>query len=147
MTEIAYATVPRCEFDIYSYGVVLLELITRKKVLDYSFEEKETTLVGWFKSVWRRTEKLEDIVDSSLACELSNVNVKAQVMKVISVALICTQKDPGKRLKMIDIVEFFETPTDPGRICITDTMTCIIYINAVVLAMKEVYSYLISWFF
>ena len=136
---------PRCELDIYSYGVVLLELITRKKVLDDSFVEGETTLVGWINSMWRRTRELEEIVDSGLASELSDVNVKAQVIKVFLVALICTQKYPRKRLKMIDIVEFFETPTDPGRICITDTMTCIIYIIAVVLVMKEVYSYLISW--
>ncbi|KAI9073056.1 hypothetical protein K1719_044976 [Acacia pycnantha] len=112
--EIAYAIAPGCELDIYSYGVVLLELITRKKVLDYPFVEEETTLVGWIKSVWRRTIKLEEIVDSGLAWELSDVNVKAQVIKVLLVALICTQKDPRKRLKMRDIVEFYETPTDPG---------------------------------
>ncbi|KAK4269563.1 hypothetical protein QN277_022704 [Acacia crassicarpa] len=112
--EIAYAIAPRCELDIYGYGVVLLELITRKKVLDYSFAKEETTLVMWIKSVWRKTRKLEEIVDSSLAWELSDVNVKAQVIKVLLAALICTQKDPRKRLKMIDIVEFYETPTDPG---------------------------------
>ncbi|KAI9073065.1 hypothetical protein K1719_044985 [Acacia pycnantha] len=112
--EIGYLIAPRCELDIYSYGVVLLELITRKKVLDYSFVEGETTLVGWIKSVWRRTRELEEIVDSGLAWELSDVNVKAQVIKVFLVALICTQKYPRKRLKMMDIVEFYETPTDPG---------------------------------
>ncbi|KAI9073050.1 hypothetical protein K1719_044970 [Acacia pycnantha] len=112
--EIGYLIAPGCELDIYSYGVVLLELITRKKVLDYSFVEGETTLVGWIKSVWRRTRELEEIVDSGLAWELSDVNVKAQVIKVFLVALICTQKYPRKRLKMIDIVEFYETPTDPG---------------------------------
>ncbi|KAI9092226.1 hypothetical protein K1719_027726 [Acacia pycnantha] len=76
--EIAHVIAPGCELDIHSYGVVLLELITRKKVLDDSFVEEETTLVGWIKSVWRRTRKLEEIVDSGLAWELSDVNVKAQ---------------------------------------------------------------------
>ncbi|XP_028772045.1 receptor-like protein kinase [Neltuma alba] len=113
--EIAYDVVPRCELDIYSYGVVLLELITRKKVLDSSFVEQQTTLAGWFKSTWTRTRTLEEIVDSSLTRELSDVHVKAQVIKTLLVALICVQKDPRKRLKMIDVVDFFETPTDPAN--------------------------------
>ncbi|KAI9073060.1 hypothetical protein K1719_044980 [Acacia pycnantha] len=112
--EIACVAVPSCELDVYSYGVVLLELITRKKVLDSSFLEEETTLVGWFKAVWRRTNELEEIVDSSIGRELSDVNVKVQIIKVLLVALICTETDPGKRLKMRDIIEFFETPADPG---------------------------------
>ncbi|XP_054782024.1 receptor-like protein kinase [Prosopis cineraria] len=112
--EIACLIVPGCEIDAYSYGVVLLELITRKKVLDSSFMEVETTLVGWFKSIWRRTTELEEIVDSSLARELSDLNVKVQVIKVLLVVLICTEAAPGKRLKMRDVVEFFEAPTDPG---------------------------------
>ncbi|XP_028788161.1 receptor-like protein kinase [Neltuma alba] len=112
--EIACVVVPSCELDVYSYGVVLLELITRKKVLDSSFLEEETTLVGWFKSVWRRTNELEEIVDSSLVRELSCLDVRVQVIKVLLVALICTETDPGKRLKMRDVIEFFETPIDPG---------------------------------
>ncbi|XP_054780866.1 receptor-like protein kinase isoform X2 [Prosopis cineraria] len=112
--EIACMVVPSCELDIYSYGVVLLELITRKKVLDSSFEVEETTLVGWFKSIWRTTRELEEIVDSSIARELSDLKVMVQVIKVILVALICIETDPGKRLKMRDVVEFFETSIDPG---------------------------------
>ncbi|KAK4269561.1 hypothetical protein QN277_022702 [Acacia crassicarpa] len=112
--EIASVAVPSCELDVYSYGVILLELITRKKVLDSSFVEEETTLVGWFKAVWRRTNGLEEIVDSSIVRELSDLNVKVQIIKVILVALICTETDPGKRLKMRDVIEFFETPADPG---------------------------------
>ncbi|XP_028788166.1 receptor-like protein kinase [Neltuma alba] len=114
--EIACMVVPSCELDVYSYGVVLLELITRKKVLDSSFLEEETTLVGWFKSVWRRTNELEEIVDSSLVRELSGLDVKVQFIKVLLVALICTETDPGKRLKMRDVIEFFETPTDPASL-------------------------------
>ncbi|XP_054782338.1 receptor-like protein kinase isoform X2 [Prosopis cineraria] len=112
--EIACLGVTSCELDVYSYGVLLLELITRKKVLDSSFMEEETTLVVWFKSIWKRTRELEEIVDSSIAREISDLNVMVQVMKVLLVALMCTETNPGKRLKMRDAAEFFETSIDPG---------------------------------
>lgn len=114
MTEIAHTVEASSEFDVYSYGVLLLELMTRKKVIDSTFEEEKTTLVGWFKSVWRETREIEEIVDSSLSSELSDLNVVAQVIKVLSVALICTQTDPGKRLKMRDVIKIYESPTDQG---------------------------------
>ena len=60
--------------DVYSYGMVLLELITRKKVLDLLFMEK-TTLVAWVRSVWEETGDIERIVDPSLAKEFSNASV------------------------------------------------------------------------
>ncbi|KAF7843149.1 receptor-like protein kinase [Senna tora] len=112
--EIASTIVSSSESDVYSYGVVLLELMTGKKVLDSSFEEKETTLVGWFKSVWRETREIEEIVDSNLSRELSDLKVVVQVIKVLLVALICTQTDPGKRLKMRDVIKIFEAPTVQG---------------------------------
>ncbi|KAF7843148.1 receptor-like protein kinase [Senna tora] len=105
--EIAYTTVLSCKSDIYSYGVVLLELITRKKVLDSSFEEEQTTLVEWFRSAWTEAQKIEKIIDPSLASELSDLD-KEEVIDVLWVAFICTEKDPGKRMEMRDIVKFFE---------------------------------------
>ena len=147
MAEIACVIVPSCDLDIYSYGVVLLELITRKKVLDSSFMMEETTLVGWFKSVWRTTRELEEIVDSSIARELSDLNVMVQVIKVILVALICTETDPGKRLKMRDVVEFFETSTDPGNSCVRLTRTSVNISHEIVVLIRDslwIFLYIVS---
>lgn len=63
--ENAYMTARGMESDVYSYGVVLLELITRRKPSDSSFME-EIDIVGWVRSTWSKTQDINAVVDSSL---------------------------------------------------------------------------------
>ena len=103
-TENAFATTKSKESDVYSYGVVLLELITRKKVLDPSFTEG-TDIVVWARSVWSNTQNIANIVDSGLIEEFFDSDVKDQVNDVFLVALRCTERDPGNRPTMRDVVK------------------------------------------
>lgn len=91
------------ESDVYSYGVVLLELITRKKALDPSFHE--TDIVGWVRSVWTQTREIQKIVDPSLLDELIDSSVMEQVTEALSVALMCAEKEVYKRPTMRDVVK------------------------------------------
>ncbi|MED6109976.1 hypothetical protein PIB30_038591 [Stylosanthes scabra] len=103
--ECAYATVPSRSFDVYSYGVVLLELITRKSVL---VDGKEH-IVSWVRSIWDdETNKIDKIVDSYLAAEFPDSAVlKKQVTAVLLLALRCTERDQRNRPTMIDVVNFY----------------------------------------
>ncbi|KAI4353431.1 hypothetical protein L6164_002382 [Bauhinia variegata] len=81
--ENAYTIVQSGKSDVYSYGVVLLELITRKMVLDPSFND-QTTLIGWVRSVWEETPHIEKIVDPSLVMKANLQDMKPRSPNLIS---------------------------------------------------------------
>ncbi|KAL6134901.1 hypothetical protein ACLB2K_067129 [Fragaria x ananassa] len=112
--ENAFRTANSVESDVYSYGVVLLELITRKKALDPSFMEP-TDIVGWVRSVWRDTERIDRIVDSSLVEELLDSNIRNQIVDVLLLALSCSHDDPKKRPTMRDVIKILLEINSPMR--------------------------------
>lgn len=88
---------------MYSYGVVLLELITGKKPSDLMFTEVGS-IMAWVRSVWNETEEIDSIIDPRLVEEVVDSDVREEIKKVLFVALRCTEKEPNKRPTMIDVV-------------------------------------------
>ncbi|XP_052187374.1 MDIS1-interacting receptor like kinase 1-like [Diospyros lotus] len=90
--------------DIYSYGVVLMELLTGKRPLDPEFGEA-VDVVEWIRRKIRENRSLEEALDPNVGnCKY----VKEEMLLVLQVALLCTAKLPKERPSMRDVITMLE---------------------------------------
>ncbi|KAI3458044.1 hypothetical protein Pfo_014707 [Paulownia fortunei] len=91
--------------DVFSYGVMLLELITGLEDFELArlAKEKNVILVDWVKGLVK-DKKLGTLVDAAL----KGNNVEVEVEHLTKVALLCTQRSPLKRPKMSEILRMLE---------------------------------------
>ncbi|XVE97065.1 hypothetical protein REPUB_Repub02eG0278500 [Reevesia pubescens] len=85
--------------DVYSFGVLLLEIVSGKSNSKAAFGVELMLLVEW---TWKlkEEERLLDIVDPEL-----NQYPEDEVMRFIKVALFCTQAAANQRPTMKQVVE------------------------------------------
>ncbi|XP_073313664.1 probable serine/threonine-protein kinase PBL3 isoform X2 [Primulina huaijiensis] len=94
---------PKC--DVYSYGVVLLELLSGKRALgDENTGGADETLVDWAKPFLNDPRKMLRIMDSRLGGQYPKKD--AQFLAVL--ALQCLNTDPRNRPTMSEVVAAFE---------------------------------------
>lgn len=88
--------------DVYSFGVLLLVLISGRRPLQVTgspmSEFQRANLLSWARHL-ARAGKLLDLVDQSI----ESLN-KDQALLCITVALLCLQKSPTRRPSMKDVV-------------------------------------------
>lgn len=87
--------------DVYSYGVVLLELLTGRKPVDLSQPPGQENLVTWVRPLLTNKEGLEMIIDPVVK---PNISVDT-VVKVAAIASMCVQPEVSQRPFMGEVVQ------------------------------------------
>nr|XP_027124698.1 LRR receptor-like serine/threonine-protein kinase FEI 2 isoform X2 [Coffea arabica] len=88
--------------DIYSFGVLLLELVTGKRPTDPTFVKRGLNVVGWMNTLVKEN-RMEDIVDRRCT------NADAETVEaVLEIAARCTDANPDDRPSMQQVLQYLE---------------------------------------
>lgn len=89
--------------DIYSFGVVLMELITGRKPVEAELGEDQD-MVGWVTDRLRSADRppADEVLDRSVAGPCKHV--QEEMLLVLRIALLCTARLPRDRPSMRDVL-------------------------------------------
>ncbi|GMI93679.1 PBS1-Like 33 [Hibiscus trionum] len=94
--------------DVFSFGVVLLELLTGRQSVDKTRPGREKNLVEWARPVLKDIYKLDAIMDPRLEGQYSTEGVK----KAAALAYQCLSNHPKSRPTMSNVVKALEPLLD-----------------------------------
>ncbi|XP_038892555.1 proline-rich receptor-like protein kinase PERK9 isoform X2 [Benincasa hispida] len=94
--------------DVFSFGVVLLELITGRKAVDASQPMGNESLVEWARPLLNHAldnQDFEKLVDP----KLERNYVESEMLKMIGIAAACVRHASAKRPQMGQVVRAFDS--------------------------------------
>ncbi|XP_062231467.1 probable serine/threonine-protein kinase At1g01540 [Phragmites australis] len=96
--------------DVYSFGILIMEIISGRSPVDYARPTGEVNLVEWLKNMVTNRD-YEAILDPKLPEKPSSKALK----KALLVALRCVDPDSQKRPKMGHVIHMLEVDDFPYR--------------------------------
>lgn len=94
--------------DVYSYGVILLELITGRKPVDTSQPLGDESLVEWARPLLSQAienEEFEELVDPRLGDNF----IPGEMFRMVEAAAACVRHSAARRPKMSQVVRALDT--------------------------------------
>ncbi|RWW85110.1 hypothetical protein BHE74_00006244 [Ensete ventricosum] len=89
--------------DVYSFGIVLLELASGKKSIEKPSPTVKLPITEWALPL-ARERKFKEIADP----KLNGNYVEAELKRMVLVALICAQSMPENRPTMLEVVDLLK---------------------------------------
>lgn len=102
IAEYAYTTRVNEKIDIYSFGVVLLELVTGREP---NFGDEHTSLAEW---AWKHYAE-ENTIDEILDGEIKKPGFLDEMKTVFTLGLICTSTLPSSRPSMKEVLQILQS--------------------------------------
>ncbi|KAK8583728.1 hypothetical protein V6N13_109123 [Hibiscus sabdariffa] len=99
--EYAYTLQVDEKSDIYSFGVVLMEILSGKRSVESEFGDGNS-IVDWVRSKLKNKEGIVDILDKNAGATCASV--REEMMQMLRIAVLCTGRNPADRPSMRDVV-------------------------------------------
>ncbi|CAF2017640.1 unnamed protein product [Brassica napus] len=110
--------------DVYSYGVMLLEIVCCKKAVDL---DESVILIDWAYDCFR-DRRLEDLIED----DLEAIEDMEMVERYVKIGIWCIQEESGLRPNMRNITQMLEGVTqvrDPPNPCPYSVLSCDEYLS------------------
>ncbi|XP_052201116.1 G-type lectin S-receptor-like serine/threonine-protein kinase At4g27290 [Diospyros lotus] len=121
--------------DVFSFGVLVLEIVSGQRNWGYLQPDQDLNLVGHGWNLWRQGKALE-LVDSTLEGSFSEI----EILRSIQVGLLCVQNIPTSRPTMSTVVYMLSNknmelpqPMEPGFFARSSPLQCSVSANGLTL--------------
>ncbi|KAF3454013.1 hypothetical protein FNV43_RR04456 [Rhamnella rubrinervis] len=101
--------------DVFSFGILMLEIVSGKRSRGYHHQNLGVTLIGHAWRLWKEGRPLELIGEC-----IRKSCIESEVLRCIQISLLCMQMRPEDRPTMSSVVQMLGSecplpqPTEPG---------------------------------